>query len=338
MNRIRKKTVAIMATPALVFVGTVFASPASANHVSCGSTITQSTTLHGNVGPCAEGITITANNIVLNLNGFTIFGVATQGEGPGITLDDVSGVTVRGGRVTQFDAGVYITGGGNNIVQGMNVDDNIGPPSPSFGDGIVIEASNNNTIRNNRVRHNGPFDGIGLIAGASFNTIDSNIVDGNNLATFVQGNPNPVVQQDDGIRIEGPGSKSNIVVNNTVRGSSLDGIAVFRFFNQNTDNVIRGNNVIGNGFHSQPGQRKGNGIILFGGEPLAAGANQNLVQANTVVGNAANGIRVEARQNRILDNRTSDNGSAALGPAFDLFDLNPNCDNNVWRRNTYETA
>lgn len=82
----------------------------------------------------------------------------------------------------------------------------------------------------------------------------------------------------------------------------------------------------------------GDGVVLFGGEPLAAGANQNLVEANTVIGNAANGIRVEARNNRIIKNRTSDNGSAALGPAFDLYDLNEGCDNNVWRGNTFETA
>lgn len=39
--------------------------------MTCGQTILVSTVLDSNVGPCATGITIGADNITLDLNGFT---------------------------------------------------------------------------------------------------------------------------------------------------------------------------------------------------------------------------------------------------------------------------
>jgi hypothetical protein len=42
--------------------------------------------------------------------------------------------------------------------------------------------------------------------------------------------------------------------------------------------------------------------------------------------------------NRVLRNRTNGNGIGPNPPAdFDLFDAWPNCDNNLWRTNTFQT-
>jgi hypothetical protein len=92
---------------ARALLGTVLVGTASAAHVGCGQTITQSTVLDTNVGPCSgEGILIGADNITLDLNGFAVFGISAPGEGPGILLDERTAVTVRNGTVRLFDAGV----------------------------------------------------------------------------------------------------------------------------------------------------------------------------------------------------------------------------------------
>ena len=331
LTTLRTKAIAAISALSLLFLGTALASPASAAHVSCGDTITQSVTLDANVGPCAEGINITANNIVVDLNGFTITGDPEREDSIGIGLDHVTGVMVRGGRVTHFGIGIYIQGGGNNFVIGMTSDDNMGVQNA--GDGIVIDGSNSNGLRNNVVRNNGPFDGIGVINGASFNRIDRNTIVENNIIT--PGGP----QQTHGVRIEGPGSNRNFVTNNIIEDNGLDGVGVFRATTPNMNNVIRGNFIAGNGFHQQP-HRRGNGVVLFGSGNPAIDPTNTLVDGNVIIDNAASGIRVESQNNRIFDNYAIDNGSGALvpGTAFDLLDVNPNCDANIWRGNFYETA
>jgi hypothetical protein len=73
-------------------------TPAAAAHVGCGDVITVDTLLDSDVGPCETGL----------------------------TLDDVFGVAVTGGTVSDFDAGIFIAGGFANFVSGMEVRDNIG--------------------------------------------------------------------------------------------------------------------------------------------------------------------------------------------------------------------
>ena len=114
---------------------------------------------------CAQGpaLVLVADGVVLDLGGHTVSG-APGGvtEGPGIMLRNVSGCTLRNGRVTKFDAGVAIHGGAGNLVEGVTVEDNIGTPDSDFGDGIVINDSRDNVLRGNVVRRNGPFSGISL--------------------------------------------------------------------------------------------------------------------------------------------------------------------------------
>ncbi|MGH9277515.1 MAG: right-handed parallel beta-helix repeat-containing protein, partial [Acidimicrobiales bacterium] len=123
----------------------------------------------GPVGPCANnGIIIGAENIMLDLKGFTVSGTVNSGDSAGLLMQGKSRVTVKNGRVTQFDGGVVIQNGGNNLVTNVVAEDNVGasqghPPAPStlYGDGIAIEGSSNNTVRFNTARRNGPYSGIG---------------------------------------------------------------------------------------------------------------------------------------------------------------------------------
>ncbi len=127
---------------------------------------------------------------------------------------------------------------------------NVGPGSTDFGDGIAVSASADKLVRNNVVRGNGAFSGIGVFAPASMrNVIDRNVVEDNNVQT------NANVNQDDGIRLE-PFTSENVVTNNRVHGNGLDGIALFR---GSTDNQLQRNDVRRNGFHGKR-HRQGDGM------------------------------------------------------------------------------
>ncbi len=200
------------------------------------------TTLVANVGPRSRGgLVIGADDITLDLSRFAVLGrVNRTGDGVGIRLSGRTNVTIRSGRVTDFDAGIAIVGGSANAVENVLVKDNIGTTKRGdFGDGIVLSASSGNTVTGNDVIHNGPFDGIALLGAASANLIEGNIVSGNHVGNTA----------DDGIRIEGPGATNNTVRGNTVSANGLDGIAVFsdqRTGSLNTGNVIEANTVTAN--------------------------------------------------------------------------------------------
>ena len=295
----------------LVSLGVVGVSPASAAHVACGQAILVSTVLDGNVGPCATGITIGADNITIDLGGFTISGNPTTGEGPGIGLFGRTGVTVRNGTVRGFDAGVAIERGSRNTVTSMQILDNRGGGG-DFGDGVAIFLSNNNVVTNNQIRNNGQYSGVGLI-GSAFNLIDGNQITDNNQ------NPNNT----SGIRIEnGPASNDNIVTNNRVVNSGLDGIQVFA---GGSRNQIRFNQVVGN---------RREGITVF------AGGNNNVIEGNQVQRNGAHGIFIRAAAgnfpapagNQILRNFSFGNVQ------FDLRDGQPTCGTNQWQGNQGATG
>ena len=56
-------------------LGTAFTVPVSAAHVPFGQVITQSTTVHGDVGACpGDGLIVAADGIVLDLNGHEVSG------------------------------------------------------------------------------------------------------------------------------------------------------------------------------------------------------------------------------------------------------------------------
>lgn len=285
------------------------AGPAYAANVACGQTITASIVLDGNVGPCASGITIGADNVTFDLNGFTISGNPNPGEGPGILVESQNGVTVKNGTVTLFDAGVAISDSFGNTVTNMKTVNNRGSGSGDYGDGIALFNSNNNVVTNNQVRNNGPFDGVGLVV-SNNNRIDSNQITDNNQSA----------SNTAGIRLENIGrtpSSGNTVTNNVVTNSGIYGIEVFA---GGSSNVIRNNQVIGN---------KLDGITVF------AGGNNNVIEANNVRSNGANGIYVRGAagsfaapaNNQILRNQSFGNAQ------IDLRDGTPNCGTNQWHGN-----
>ncbi len=288
--------------------------PAYAGPVACGQTILVSTVLTGNVGPCATGLTIGADNITLDLNGFTVTGNPGTGDGPGILLEGRTGVTVKNGGVSQFDAGIAVLQGSANTVTAMRVLDNRGSTSTDFGDGILLYASSHNTVTSNQVRNNGPYDGIGALV-SSFNLIDGNQIVDNN-----QSNVNTA-----GIRLENIGrtaSNDNTVTNNLVTNSGIYGIEVFA---GGSRNQIKSNQVVGNAL---------DGITVF------AGGNDNVIESNNVRGNQANGISIRGGAgsfaapagNMVLRNFSFGNAQT------DLRDFQATCGTNQWHGNQGATS
>ncbi|HEX2042566.1 MAG TPA: right-handed parallel beta-helix repeat-containing protein [Acidimicrobiales bacterium] len=240
-----RRTIGLVSAVGMLLVGTALTETASANHIACGTEITQDTTLHSDVGPCNDGhgLIVTGDNITLNLNGRRVFSDRPlprminnlPDDVIGIFLDDVSGVTVRNGTVHNFAAGVSIEGGGNNRVTGIVARDNQGPcigedfttqAVGTYGDGIVVFASVNNRIEGNQTIRNGPFSGISLVANTfMINRIVGQRPTGNVVrANIVDDNRNCFA--DIGIRIEGPAATNNTVANNRVTRSFQEGIAV----------------------------------------------------------------------------------------------------------------
>lgn len=344
MRRRRARVAAVAATSlmgSLVLVG-----PAEAAHVGCGMVITQDTTLDSDVGPCSgPGIIIETDGITLDLNGHAVFGTTEPGEGAGILLRQVSGVTVHSGTVARFDGGVVIEGGSGNSIGRITARDNVGrssshPTAPAtlYGDGIAVQGSTNNRIVENRTVGNGPFSGIGLyeLADNDHPTTpgtpnSDNLVRGNVVEDNVACRPGPFCDND-GIRIEPAVGPRNVIDRNEVRGNGLDGISLF---GRTHENRVTNNRVGANGFN---GAVRGDGIRVFG--------FRNLIAGNQVFDNALDGISVgrrgiapvgslpapNGRDNRILDNVARGNGRV------DLYDSNPDCDNNIWQGNQYGTA
>lgn len=335
----------------IVLASGVAAPTASASHVGCGDTITQSTTLHEDIGPCpSHGIIIGAHGITLDLNGHTIFGLEGPLDGIGVYILDRMGATVKNGTVKLFDIGVAIEGGAGNTVQGIVARENFGQSGVSRGgDGIAILSSSRNRIIGNEVIDNGPFSGIGIYSRvdgdhnrATSGPSTDNVIAGNQVLDNTRPRTPPASNTDnDGIRMENDGRR-NQILDNVVTGNGLDGIAVFA---DNFDHVIRGNTVSDNGFF-RVSARRGSGIIVFNR------SQRITIDGNTVTNNADNGIALRpplsfapgATDNVVRGNHAV--GNVALptiphpifGPAFDLDDRNPDCDDNTWLANTYGTA
>ena len=333
-------------------------APSAGSHfyyqaTNCGTVITQSTQLKGNIGPCyTAGLTVAADNVTLDLGGNGVLGFQTPRDGSvvGIDLQQRSGVTISNGTVSGFDAGIHIGGGTGNTVANMRIHDNIGVDdvfNSQFGDGIVIEHSSNNQIVHNVVDHNGVFDGIGVFdPGSDANNIVDNVVE-NTVGPSGHG------PAGEGIIINGASGgqtstaiHSSRVINNVVRNNGSGGIANIN----EIGGTIMNNQVDGNGTTNS----FGNGIGVQIGFNWNLGPTLMVIKNNEVSGNGVDGIRLGTARgffrgtpqgNTVTNNVSLDN---ATNPAvdryergikgYDLHDLAPNCGTNVWSKNQWGSA
>jgi hypothetical protein len=104
----------------LAAAAAILAQAPPAHALDCGRTLIRDTTLQSDIVACpGDGLTIGANGVDLDLNGFTIDGT---GLGAGVRNDGFDNVTIKNGTISDFDYGVQLnTGTLNATVTGVTL-------------------------------------------------------------------------------------------------------------------------------------------------------------------------------------------------------------------------
>ncbi len=277
-------------------------------------------------------ITIQADHVHLNLNGFTLSGPIDnandcfKGEtSVGIDVvgapdDPLVGVHINGGAVHGFGASIKLADTNANHLNGLTVTGNCSC-------GVQLLNSNNNHINSNNISDN--FGAGVCLANSDKNKFNTNKVNNNVRVTFAVGfgyslsasDGNIITSNDisgnggdiggDGVLLAG--ANNNTIRDNTANGNSEAGVQML----SSNNNTIRNNTTNGNGVF-------GIRLIFFN--------TGNLIQGNTANGKIA-GILLDvgATGNTVKSN-------TALGNITDLADFNfgSRCPN-IWKNNAFVT-
>ncbi len=271
-----------VSTLALLPVPVLAASP------SCGDTITVSTTLRADVGPCSgDGLTIGASNITLNCAGHTIAGMGTDLSVLGVVLDGVTGVTVRNCSVNGFIEGFRVIFSSSNTLVGNTASGNM------FG--FFTSSSQGNTFIGNTADNNQIGIDVVLSSGNAFkgNTANSNSVSGfsseSSILNTFTGNTADNNGPADRVPYSGIGfsfafsSNGNNFTGNTANGNVEWGFRV----SASSDNHFRGNTANNNGL---------DGFSIEATSFLGGGySSNNRLQGNTANGNGLYGYYDSSR-------------------------------------------
>jgi parallel beta-helix repeat protein len=285
--------------------------------VECGDTLTGgSVKVYENIGPCVESPALTVEGPVnVNFNGFTLdCGQASTG----ISIIGQN-AKVQNGTVANCEDGIVINGDGRHQVLKMRV-----TSDQVAGDrGVRVRSDNNHLVQNvaqgfngegfrvegeaNRLVNNAALNNSGhgfRLRGNGEHELVNNVADGNGEEGFrLDSDGNRLVNNrainngDEGFRARD--GAGNSLVNNRAEGNgATDGEAGFRI--QSDENLLRNNAAVGN---------VGDGILLYVDQDEGESPENNEIAHNT------------ARNNGVTD----------------LVDENPDCDNNVWFKNSYDT-
>jgi len=229
--------------------------------------------------------TITADNITLDGNGFTIdgndtsntYGVNTTGIRDNLTIKNFF-------NITDFQRGIYFSNTNNSLITNNTAN------SVTFY-GISLESSSNNIITNNNVSSNSN-SGIRLDTSSNNNTITNNTANSNtfygiNLDTSSNNtitNNTANSNSNSGILLDSS-SSNNQITDNIANLNTLDGILIFFSLNNTiTNNTANSNGQVG---------------IL-----LSSSSSDNQITNNTANLNGIYGISLQSSSNNIITNNT----------------------------------
>ena len=217
--------IALMLLALLVFAFTGLITPSKATAKSqglyCGAYVTHDVTLqHDLYGCVAGGITIAKSGVTIDLNGHTITGL---GEGFGISAMGVSGVTVRNGTVTNFEAGLHLLGVSKSLVHDTRF-------SLNSDASAWVEGSTGNKFLRLTMTENG--DGGFRLIGSSQNRIAGSTISGasdsgvglEGLSSFNRLVKNKVTLAGEGVKIDD--GTGNRVFRNTLSHNGGAGVEV----------------------------------------------------------------------------------------------------------------
>jgi len=271
----------------------VLAVPAAAQasgppQPSCGATITVDTKLHRDLVDCPDnGIVIGADDVTLDLNGHVIDGDGTEfTDCPpdeacdiGVVDFDHHGVTIKGGKVSEFTFGAIVAGASDGRVSRLVV-------SKNLWSGLLVADSSRSEIDGVTASKNGLTTdqaGIDVFDSQGLRIARNTVVDSGDIGFFISGlddsrveknvlsrNPEAAILLDHG--------NGNEFSQNRISAGVENGIVV-----SGDANTVAGNLLSGTA--GCPSEECGYGISLEGG-------TGNVLERNTVVRFHRAGIRV----------------------------------------------
>ncbi|HEX7521775.1 MAG TPA: NosD domain-containing protein [Acidimicrobiia bacterium] len=270
---------------------------------TCGSTLTASVTFTRGLVCTGNGLVIAAEGITVNLNGHSITGNGS-GSGSGIVTNGHA-VTIRDGRITNFDSGVSANQGPNHgpTIVRVHFDHNqIGVLLVRVG-GALVRAS---SFMNNRT---GISCGEGGGDGYSGNTFSKN-TDGVDLfkCNNVRVRNNSFSANTTGI--SGDQTLSAVVESNHIAG----GTTGIDFELRNQDAVITRNTII----NGRIGIRVSTGGVSSGQRQPVSG---NTISRNVMRNNGAAGLAIIIDATQFLPSFVSNN--VVIANVFDRNGFHP---------------
>ena len=281
----------------------------------CG-TITRSTTLKRD---CAAPLIVGADNIKINLNGFSVSRNPDYFPEPGvadITIENRHGVTITNGKVAGYCYRcLRIREGYSNRVTNMSLF--VGDE----GMGVIVNNSRGNIIKNIKVLSAGARVGVNILD-SDKNIIDHLTNEGSlDSGAFIAGNRNRLTRSVIQSRqnIESPvgvwitrGTR-NVVDRNEISCASFKSIPGILLFGSSSDTTIRSNSI---------------NACQAGIDTEAA---RTIISDNRITNSIEAGIRVASLENTIRSNTVENSGTV------DMLDFNPNCGTNDWKNNSFST-
>jgi parallel beta-helix repeat protein len=166
----------------------------------------------------------------------------------GMSLSDMTNVTIENMRIDAFWYGIFVDSGSNNRISGNNITNNV--------DALFLQSSANDSISGNNITDN---NGWGVTFFDSYNeTLSRNNITSNHAGGVALGpSANDAISENnvtdntgDGIMLYGilnyttlrSSTVGNTITNNNVRNNKADGIKLI----SSTNNTISGNNIIEN--------------------------------------------------------------------------------------------
>jgi parallel beta-helix repeat protein len=186
--------------------------------LSCGQVVRESVTLSANLECSTDGLIAGANDITIDLNGFTIAGPGGESSKVGIMLANNDNVQVTGGTVKGFQAGVLNTGGSDNTVSKVTFTEN------------QIAIFNTGAINTNIETNNMFSNSIGVASHSSTGTkLHQNMLTDNQLAGVTLVNSaenvldfNTITGSVNGVFLDGQSTNNNVNTNTIVQNSGVD--------------------------------------------------------------------------------------------------------------------
>jgi parallel beta-helix repeat protein len=319
----RLASLGLVLTMAIAAVIVLGSDSALATHVNCGDTITGDTTLDSDLIDCPNnGVVIGADDVTLDLNGYTIDGDGVLVDpcpedefcDIGVLNDGHNGVRITGGTVQEFAVGGLVVGARGNVLSNLTTVEHV------FS-GILLAEVVRTIVRGSSTSRNaGPDSGVGItlfeshhnriVGNASFDNRELGIhliLSNHNVVWKNRVRDNP----EDGIILQGNGNK--IVANRILRNAIT--ITIFTKPQRAVGNIVRRNHVrraphggIGVDPSVERTVVKRNHVFRAGGHGILIGNPTTTVTRNEARYNDGLGIRaVEG----VIDgggNRASGNG------------------------------